>query len=106
MPNDLEGVEYAALPGEGPGFSSSRRRFPPRIPKRQVVTLSTVASVFGLLMLLLSVVPPTSRELLLSPSIPDNGLLADVQGEIMRLESVLAILFDRFIEPGRLEGRD
>ena len=29
-----------------------------------------------------------------------------LQGEIMRLESVLAIRFDRFIVPGRLEGRD
>ena len=36
---------------------------------------------------------------------PEAGQRA-LQGEIMHLESVLAILFDRFIEPGRLEGRD
>ena len=174
MPNDLDAVEYAASTGEGPELSLSRGGHRPRILRPLVAAAGVAVAVFGLFALVVSVVPPASRESL-APSIPDDGLLSDVRGEdklyrlearqaalrgemallreqvsggvegalfaetdllpslaeleaehtmlgarvvrleagqralhdeIMRLESVLSILFDRFIEPGELKERE
>ena len=174
MPNDLDAAEYAASTGVGPELPLSGSGHRPRILRPLVVAAGVAVAMFGLFALVVSVVPPASRESL-PPPVPEDGLLTDVRGEdrlyrlevrqaalrgeiallrervsggsqgalsaepdllrslaeleaehamlgarvalletgqrslhheIMRLESVLSILFDRFIEPGELKERD
>ena len=93
MPNDLHGVEYAALTGDRPELPLSRRGHRPRIPRTLVVAAGVAATVFGLFALVVSVVPPASRESL-PPPLLEDGLLADVRGEdtLYRLEATQAAL--------------
>ena len=89
MPKDPDGVEYAALRGEDPELALFRRRQRRRISRLLVMA----TAVFGLIMLLVLVVPPASRESL-PPPFPEDGLLADVRGEdaLYRLEVTQAAL--------------
>ena len=89
MPNDPDGVEYAALRGEDPELALFRRRQRRRISRLLIMA----AAVFGLFALLVLVAPPASRESL-PPPIAEDGLLADVRGEdtLYRLEVTQAAL--------------
>ena len=93
MPNDLDAAEYAASTGVGPELPLSGSGHRPRILRPLVVAAGVAVAMFGLFALVVSVVPPASRESL-PPSIPEDGLLADVRGEdtLYRLEVTQAAL--------------